>query len=65
LIATGNTSTEPITNYDLEKKGRSTALPEQGHGSKDAKNRWLHSDFKNVALPYVHPFFSYMIEQTQ
>lgn len=65
LIATGNTSTEPITNYDLEKKGRSTAWPEQGHGSKDAENRWLHSDFKNVALPYVHPFFSYMIEQTQ
>jgi pimeloyl-ACP methyl ester carboxylesterase len=56
---------EPITNYDLENEGRSRAWPEQGHGSKDTKNRWLHSDFKNVALPYVHPFFSYMIEQTQ
>lgn len=56
---------EPITNYDLEILGRSTAWPEQGHGSKDTKERWLHSDFKNVALPYVHPFFTYMIEQTR
>jgi pimeloyl-ACP methyl ester carboxylesterase len=56
---------EPIINYDLEAEGRTRAWPEQGHGSKDTKNRWLHSDFKNVALPYVHPFFSYMIEQTQ
>jgi hypothetical protein len=60
-----NTADEPITNYDLEKWGRSKAWPEQGHGSKDNNQRWLHSDFKNVALPYVHPFFTYMIEQTR
>jgi hypothetical protein len=60
-----NTADEPITNYDLEKRGRSNAWPEQGHGSKDTKQRWLHSDFKNVALPYVHPFFTFMIEQTR
>jgi len=52
-------------NYNLEIAGRSTAWPEQGHGSKETKERWLHSDFKNVALPYVHPFFSYMIEQSR
>ena len=65
LIMTGNENTEPIFNYNLEKKGRSTAWPEQGHGSEDTKQRWLHSDFKNAALPYVHPFFTYMIEQSR
>lgn len=65
LIVTGNENTEPIFNYNLEKKGRSAAWPEQGHGSEDTKQRWLHSDFKNAALPYVHPFFTYMIEQSR
>ena len=65
LIVTGNENTEPIFNYNLEKKGRSAAWPEQGHGSEDTKQRWLHSDFKNAALPNVHPFFTYMIEQSR
>ena len=26
---------------------------------------WLHSDFKNVALPYVHPFFEHIIQQSR
>jgi hypothetical protein len=59
------TEGEPITNYDLETQGRSSAWPEQGHGTKETKGRWLHSDFKNVALPYDHPFFSYVIEQSR
>jgi hypothetical protein len=54
-----------FVNYNLEIKGRSTAWPEQGHGSKETKERWLHSDFKNAALPYVNPFFTYMIEQSR
>jgi len=65
LVATGKVQTESIMNYNLELKGRSTAWPEQGHGSKETKERWLHSDFKNAALPYVHPFFTYMIEQSR
>ena len=65
LVATGNVQTVTFVNYNLEIAGRSTAWPEQGHGSKETKERWLHSDFKNAALPYVHPFFTYMIEQSR
>jgi hypothetical protein len=61
----GIATNQPITNYNLEETGRSTEWPEQGHGTKGTKGRWLHSDFKNVALPYDHPFFSYVIEQSR
>jgi hypothetical protein len=27
------------------------------------QGRWLHSDFKNVALPYVYPLFLTMINR--
>ena len=54
-----------VTNHDLEKQGRPTggAWPAEGHGSPLTKDRWLHSDFKNVALPYVHPLFQTIIRQ--
>jgi len=64
-LPTIKASDEPIVNYNLEERGRTGAWPEEGHTSKYTKSRWLHSDFKNVALPYVHPFFSYVIEQSQ
>ncbi len=60
-----NISDEPIENYNLEAKGRGNNWPTQGHNNERIQNRWLHSDFKNVALPYVHPFFGYIITQTK
>jgi hypothetical protein len=46
-------------NFDLETQGRpsGTAWPTEGHEAPHLTGRWLHSDFKNVALPYVHPLF--------
>ena len=53
---------EPVpgmTNLDLEQAGRNPVLrwPAGGHTDKKRLHRWLHSDFKNVALPFVHPLF--------
>jgi hypothetical protein len=56
---------QPIINYNLEILGRSTTWPEQGHTDDKTSHRWLHSDFKNVALPYVQPFFTYIISESQ
>ena len=61
----------PWRNFNLETTGRrhlsddlKTPLwPTQGHQGEHSTNYWLHSDFKNVALPYVHPFFDFMILQ--
>jgi hypothetical protein len=55
-------STKRIFNFDLEKSGRSPGRwPTEGHTAKNKPGRWLHSDFKNVALPFVHPLFTKMI----
>lgn len=64
-LLTENISDEPVVNYNLEAKGRGNNWPTQGHNNESIRNRWLHSDFKNVALPYVHPFFGYIITQTK
>jgi hypothetical protein len=52
-----------VTNYDLEIQGRPVGgdWPVEGHRSALTKERWLHSDFKNVALPCVYPLFLNMI----
>ncbi len=52
-------------NFDMEVKGRgANGWPTEGHTS-DGKSagRWLHSDFKNVALPYVNTMYEEMIKQ--
>ena len=55
-----------ITNYDLEDLGRMKGVwPSQGHSGEEKSGHWLHSDFKNVALPYVHPFFDHVIQQSR
>lgn len=56
---------ESIINYDLEGRGRPVSgdWPLDGHGSPLTHDRWLHSDFKNVALPYVYPLFLTMINR--
>lgn len=61
--ALGGQST--IINYDLEEQGRPVGgnWPGAGHGSPLTRDRWLHSDFKNVALPFVYPLFQSMINR--
>lgn len=50
---------DAIENVDLERMGRHPAAgwPQAGHEDGKKAGRWLHSDFRNAALPYVHPFF--------
>lgn len=55
-------NSKTIRNFDLEAEGRhSDRWPTEGHTSRNTIGRWLHSDFKNAALPFVHPLFSRMI----
>jgi len=52
-------------NFDLEALGRATGhWPTEGHSGKLQAGRWLHSDFKNVALPLVQPLFTKMITES-
>ena len=52
-----------LRNFDLEASGRTPGRwPSEGHTTPVTSGRWLHSDFKNVALPFVHPLFAKMIE---
>lgn len=55
-----------IANFDLESRGRPTggSWPESGHASPLTRGRWLHSDFKNAALPYVHPLFQTILSRS-
>lgn len=64
--ATGVTSLNDQVkfNYDLELLGRSTThWPTAGHEKPSQKQRWLHSDIKNVALPIIYPTFQMMVSQ--
>ena len=50
-----------LLNYNMESSGRIQGQwPTEEH-SGDAAGDWLHSDFRNVALPFVHPMFEGMI----
>ena len=53
-----------VANFNLETLGRTDPKkwPTEGHGAARLAGRWLHSDFKNVALPYVAPLYAHMIE---
>lgn len=48
-----------LADFDLESDGRLREMgwPQAGHDDGKKAGRWLHSDFRNAALPYVHPFF--------
>lgn len=56
-----------LANFDLEARGRadSRRWPTEGHGAARLAGRWLHSDYKNVALPFVAPLFAHMIATAQ
>lgn len=57
-----NGAQSAIQNFDLEALGRRPgAWPQEGHTSRQSQGRWLHSDFKNVALPFVFPFFARLV----
>lgn len=67
-FAAGSTAIPPkanskvIRNFDLEGEGRNPGRwPTEGHTKPQTPGRWLHSDFKNVALPFTHPLFNRMI----
>lgn len=50
-------------NFDMELKGRDfDAWPVEGHEG-DRAGKWVHSDFKNVALPYVSKMYQDMISK--
>lgn len=53
-------------DINLEAKGRVTTnrWPSTGHKA-DNSGHWLHSDFKNAALPFVFPLFERMINQAE
>jgi len=53
-----------VLNFNLETLGRTDPKqwPTEGHGATRLAGRWLHSDFKNVALPYVTPLYTHMIK---
>ena len=47
----------------MEADGRTQSQwPTEGHFGPDV-GHWLHSDFKNVALPYVYQMYQAMIEK--
>lgn len=52
---------DPARNFDMETKGRTSGQwPTEGHSGSNA-GKWLHSDFKNAALPYVYQMYEAMI----
>jgi len=51
-------------NFDMEEEGRVGGVwPTEGHQDLTTVGRWLHSDLKNVALPYVWPTYEAMIQR--
>jgi hypothetical protein len=52
---------QPSRNFDMESEGRTqNQWPSEGH-TGDNIGDWLHSDFKNAALPYVYQMYEAMI----
>jgi hypothetical protein len=50
-------------NFDMEEHGRGTEWPTEEHDSDEDPGRWLHNDFRNVALGYVTPMYQEMIDR--
>jgi hypothetical protein len=62
-----NAMGESHQDINLEIKGRvpKNRWPTDAHQAVRAPSRWLHSDYKNAALPFVFPLFELMINQTK
>ena len=58
---------DSITNNDMPSfiKHEGDTSREWGRNYSLYKNRWLHSDVKNMAYFYIHPLFSHMVEILQ
>jgi len=69
LAVLGQADSSDSQNFDLERFGRPNGTtnpdwPTEGHTNDDDDlGRWLHSDFRNVALPYVYAVFETMINR--
>lgn len=51
-----------LRNFNMEDLGRKlNQWTSERHDDDNTKGRWLHNDFKNVALPYVFPLYEAMI----
>ena len=57
----------PMTNKDMPSfiGYEGSLFREWGRNHPLYKNRWLHSDVKNMAYFYIHPLFSHMVEILQ
>lgn len=52
-----------VINFDMEVSGRDpNDWPSEDHDDESSGD-WLHSDFRNVALPYVYPMYQQMINK--
>ena len=49
-------------NFNMEAMRGNQGSPWPSERSADWQRRWLHSDIRNVALPYVHHTFDKMLE---
>jgi len=57
-----NSMEKTSRNFDMEKFGRKpNQWPTEGHLSGRNRGRWMHSDFKAVALPYVCEMYEAII----
>ena len=59
-------SVSVANNFDMDASGRTDPAewPTEGHtADSDLNGAWLHSDFRNVALPYVVPMYEEMINR--
>jgi hypothetical protein len=55
---------ETDRNFNMEaERQNSCQWPAEGHSEEFRAGRWLHSDFKNVALPYVYQMYKAMINK--
>ena len=52
-----------LSNGVFNFSARATSRPTAGHEKPSQKQRWLHSDIKNVALPIIYPTFQMMVSQ--
>ena len=46
---------------NISMMGETNSWPQVRLNDQDLGNRWLHSDFKNISLNYVHPMYERMI----
>jgi hypothetical protein len=55
---------ETDRNFNMEADCRLPGTwPTEGHSEEFRAGRWLHSDFKNVALPYAYKMYKTMIDK--